>query len=261
MTKVLIKNYEQCLSGSDIVIFTVPDRHISSVCSELTPHLHPAKNRNKKVILHCSGALNSDVLISAKEVGCETASAHPLNTFPNLDDALKLFSNTQHATHLFCEGSKIALKQVDTLFTSVGFHLHTIEKHNKVLYHTACVFICNYLTVLIDMSLRIGEKAEIDSNTFWRASQPVVNATLANIHQNGPSAALSGPIVRGDSDTINKQLQQLTAIMDESQQPIVAAYLSLAEHGIALGEQKARKSSAVPPDFQAIKELINSFKR
>ena len=83
------------INKAKLILITTSDHSIEQVCSNISSSLNP-----ESVVSHCSGALSSEVLLSAKNQGCEIASSHPLNTFPNLAAALATFSNINHGTYL-----------------------------------------------------------------------------------------------------------------------------------------------------------------
>lgn len=193
---------------ADITLITVNDSNIKRVCDVLANSFKPGS-----VVAHCSGALASNVLHNAKQQLCHIASAHPLNTFPNVAASLSTFSTTEHASHCYSEGDAEALTSLQMLFERCGFTFQTIDTSSKALYHAACVFACNYLNSLMDMSLSTAEAAGLDRHTFWQALQPILDATLTNINEQGVAKALSGPIARGDADTVASHLM---ALEDES---------------------------------------------
>lgn len=196
---------------ANVVFITTSDRAIEAVCQTISPYLQA-----QTVVSHCSGALNSSALNAAQQQGCATASTHPLNTFPNLPASLALLSDTQHNTFLYSEGDQAALAILTPLFSQLGFTSIEIDSAAKTHYHTACVFACNYLTALMDASLESANAAKIDRSIFWQSVQPLINATLNNISEHGTAKALSGPIARGDNDTIKSHLQVLTQLPDSA---------------------------------------------
>ena len=204
-SNLTILDYPQSFHLSNLVLLCVPDRAIAT-----TAHLLADRFCGAEVVAHCSGLLDRTALDSIKLAGCVTASAHPLNTFPNLCAALDLLHN-EHASYLYCEGDSSALRLIHALFQDIGFNTQTIDAKNKVLYHTACVFACNYLTVLMDMSLQTAQAAGIDQQDFFRACQPIIKATLENLDSHPPAAALSGPIARGDLQTVNRHIDALSS--------------------------------------------------
>ena len=228
-----IENYRDTISEANLILITTTDSAIKEVCKRISPYLNKSS-----VVSHCSGALNSSILKTAKERGCAIASSHPLNTFPSLSAALNTFANTDHNTYLYCEGDKAALERINRAFKPSGFHIVTIASDAKTAYHTACVFACNYLTVLMDLSLKTAERNGIDTTQFWQAIQPLVQATLTNISEHGTTDALSGPIARGDSETITQHLDFLS----KEDQSTNDAYLLLAKRALQLANQQGKLS-------------------
>lgn len=210
LTELIINTSEQAVKNADITLLAVTDQAVESVCNSLTSHYKPGS-----IVAHCSGAMDSQALSVATRQGCLTCSVHPLNTFPNLPAAMRLMANNAHNTYLYSEGDKKALQIILPHFKILGFHPVEISTQAKPLYHAACVFACNYLTTLMDISLQTAEAADLDRGVFWQAVQPLIQATLTNISQDGTAAALSGPIARGDHTTVKTHLSELDAVSDE----------------------------------------------
>ena len=222
------------INKAELILITTSDHAIEQVCSNISSYLKP-----ESVVSHCSGALSSDVLLSAKNQGCAIASSHPLNTFPNLSAALATFSNINHGTHLYCEGDDKAIEVLKWAFNPAGFSTVEIASSAKTAYHTACVFACNYLTVLMDISLQTAELEGIEKKQFWQAIQPLVQSTLNNISEHGTAESLSGPIARGDAQTISSHLE----LLNTSNPDISAIYLKLAEQALMLAKQQGNLST------------------
>jgi predicted short-subunit dehydrogenase-like oxidoreductase (DUF2520 family) len=216
------------LEPANLILLTVNDDAIEELCAELAPSF-----QSGGVVAHCSGSLGSGVLTSATDQGCFVASAHPLNTFPNLSSSLKTFASTKHGTFLYSEGDNEALDVVLPLFQSIGFNTVVLESNAKPAYHAACVFACNYLTVLMDLSLQSAETASLDRDKFWRAIQPLLASTLHNIDVHGTVHALSGPIARGDVQTVASHLASLSKTENNLDQ----AYTLLGKHALRLAAE------------------------
>lgn len=220
---------------SDLILITTQDDKIQSVCENIAGVL-----RVDSVVAHCSGALDSTVLAAAEEAGCSTGSAHPLNTFPNTSAAKKLLTTPDHNTACFISGSAPARKALNALFESLNFVVHHLEgdinKEAKIAYHTACVFACNYLTSLAELSLQTAEQAGLDRDVFWQAIQPLMESTLNNISAHGTSAALSGPIARGDLATVSNHLTVLRNAPDLR----LRSYKILGQQALRLAQDKGQ---------------------
>jgi len=190
-------------SAGDIVLLTVTDDAIEPLCIQLAD---AGAFRAGSIVAHCSGALGSDILSPAKDqCGCRIASMHPLTTFPTAEAAIEKFAGT----YCFCEGDSSAVDELMELARSIGGKPMSMSSEGKVLYHAAAVMACNYLTALLDASLTLCGKVGIDRQTALAAMSPLAVATLENISQLGPANALTGPIARGDSQTIARHIEAL----------------------------------------------------
>ena len=221
---------------ADISLLTVSDGNIQRVCDALASSFKAGS-----IVAHCSGALSSSALISAKNKHCYTASAHPLNTFPSVQASLTTFANDQHGSHLYAEGEAIALNKLLPLFAHAGFKTQTINSQAKPLYHAACVFACNYINSLMDMSLSTAEAAGLERNQFWSSLQPLIQATLNNISQQGTAKALSGPIARGDVNTIATHLYELEGVSQQLKKNYADLGLKALELAVENGELSDEK--------------------
>lgn len=225
---------------ADIIIICVNDESIQTVCEQLAPSLKP-----RSIVSHCSAALDSTILNSAKDAGSFVASTHPLNTFPNIESALETFATTKHQTHLYAEGQHQALERLLPLFESLGFNTSVIEREAKPLYHVACVFACNYLNSLIELSMSSSEAAGLNRDTFWDSIKPIIYATLNNIDKQGTAKSLSGPVARGDISTIEKHIDAL----NDAHNSIKKSYTDLGIHSLKLaiesGELKPEKAAEI----------------
>lgn len=216
---------------ADISLLTVNDGNIQRVCEALASSF-----KKGSVVAHCSGALGSSILSSAKKNNCFIASAHPLNTFPSIEASLETFSSSLHASYLYSEGEQTALNILLPLFSLAGFKNQTIASQAKPLYHTACVFACNYLNSLMEMSLSTAEAAGLERADFWTALQPILQATLSNISQQGTAKALSGPIARGDTQTLLTHMHELQNISEHLRSDYANLGLRALELAIKNGE-------------------------
>lgn len=209
---------EDAAKDADIVLLTVSDSAIQTVCQNLV-----AANAIKAdaLVAHCSGALTSEILNSHSG---STASMHPLQTFPNVQAALPKVAGT----YCYCEGDEAALKALKPLITALQMQQVTIQAKNKPLYHAAAVMACNNLVALMECALQLGEAAEIERDVMWKSLKPLIGATLGNIDKHGPVRALTGPVVRGDETTVKSHLLALQAsstdITTENVYRVLGAY-------------------------------------
>jgi predicted short-subunit dehydrogenase-like oxidoreductase (DUF2520 family) len=232
----------EAAEAGDLVLLTVSDDAIETVCRDL------ARERaflEGAVIVHCSGVLTSDILSSARTgQSCRVASMHPLQTFPTVDAAI----GRLRGTYCFCEGDESALPLVEELIGKIGMEAVWIEASAKALYHAAAVMASNYLVGIMDAALAVAEKAGIERSTAWPALEPLVMTTIANVSHMGPAKALTGPIARGDVETVKRHLQSLD-LMDRS---LASLYRALGRYAVELAVRKGSISSETAEAMQSV---------
>ncbi|MBL7187918.1 MAG: DUF2520 domain-containing protein [Phycisphaerae bacterium] len=226
-----------------LVLITVSDDAIEPVCNNIARQ--NGFNSNS-IVVHCSGALSSDILSSARDsCRCLVASMHPLQTFATVDSACAKLKGT----YCFCEGDKEGLPVIEGLAKRIGIIPVHIHSSSKVLYHAAAVFACNYLVTLMDAAIETANLAKIDHLTAWSAFAPLVVSTIENISEIGPDRALTGPISRGDIRTIAQHIEKL-----ESVEPSLASmYRAMARHAVDIA---LRNSSITEEKAEEIKRVL-----
>ncbi len=190
--------------GADLVFITTPDDAIQSTCKAIAEH-----NGFKKssVVIHCSGALSSAILSPAKACGAFVSTLHPLQSFASVEQAEKLVPGS------FCavEGDDAALPIMGQLVKDLGGVLMEVSPDGKTLYHAAAVAASNYLVALIHLALELDRSVGMPPDVSFKALLPLIKGTLDNIGAKGIPEALTGPIARGDVDTVAAHLQAIKA--------------------------------------------------
>lgn len=188
---------------ADIVFLTVPDDAIEKVCHELVQ-----KGGLKKgaCLLHCSGAKSSAVLKLAHQVGASVASLHPLQSF-----AVDSTGNPFEGIVVSVEGDEAASAKAFSTARFLGSQPVKIDGKSKTLYHAAAVVASNYLVTVLDLALSLAQKAGLDHQTAMNGFAPLIQGTLANVKENGPIEALTGPLARGDIGTITAHINEIEA--------------------------------------------------
>lgn len=235
--RVLSKKVKARISGSigeisnvaDQVILCVPDGKIASVATTLAQQRHSLKN---STILHTSGALSSSELAAVKKQGAAVGSFHPMHTFPrNARISLK---------GIWCaiEGDTAALKVAKQLAKILHAQTFTISKEEKVLYHTAGVFASNYLVTLLSVVERIAAEVGIPRKNLWKIYGNIIRQTLENVLSSSPAEALTGPIARGDVETVTRHLDALSG---KSLNHLLPLYSALGIETARLARKKINK--------------------
>ncbi len=221
---------------ADVVLISVSDDSIEAVCSELASS---KVLRKGTVVVHFSGALTSDVLSSAKAAGCFVASAHPLRSFAQAGSDVR-----SNGEYWFVEGDVEATSVMESIIGSIGGNVAHIAKEAKPLYHAASVVACNCLIALLDVSFQLMQQTGVDQSVAREALMPLVLGTVENVSKIGTERALTGPVSRGDKDTVALHLKQLGAVEDKSFEQVYRT-MGLATVNLALrkGTISAEKAS------------------
>jgi predicted short-subunit dehydrogenase-like oxidoreductase (DUF2520 family) len=215
------------LAGADIFLIATPDDQIASCCEQLAAR---GMVRPGVVVFHCSGALSSTVLAAATACGAPIASIHPVRSFASPEQVASSFAGTWCGV----EGDEAALAVLRPLFTAIGAQLVDIDPAAKTVYHAAAVFACNYVVTLLDVAVQAYGHAGIPENVAMQMMAPLVDKTVEQVFAAGTAAALSGPIARGDTGTVEKQQAAVSAWDGDKG----ALYALLAKETVALARRK-----------------------
>src|ERR1039457_1186934 len=133
-----------------------------------------------------------------------------------------------------------------------GLTLH-VPAASRPLYHAAAVMASNYVTALMSTAVMLMREAGVEEGAARRALEPLARTSVKNELQLGPAAALTGPIARGDADTVRGHLAAL------AKAPAVVESLYRAA-GLATLEI-ARQRGLAEVQAGAIQELLRKGER
>ena len=190
-------------STAQTVWLCVPDREIAPCALRLASRISGWKGM---IVLHPSGSLTSDALETLRNQGASVASAHPLMTFvPGTQPSLE-------GVGFAVEGDRAAVRVVRQMVARVGGEFFPISKKRKAAYHTWATFTSPLLTALLAVAEEVARTAGISRAEARRRVIPILRETLDNYAHFGPRASFSGAIIRGDTATVNRHLQQLNGL-------------------------------------------------
>lgn len=186
------------MQQADAWMIACADDTIATCCEALagSGRLHSGS-----VVFHCSGALTSGELAAAASQGARLASIHPIRSFADPTDATASFAGTWCGT----EGDAAALALLSPAFEAIGARLVAIDPKAKTIYHAAAVIACNYLVTMMDSAVHAYGAAGVPQEIALELMEPLVRGTVDNVFRHGPARALTGPIARGDLDTVRRQ--------------------------------------------------------
>jgi len=219
---VPVREAVDAVASADLVVLGVPDDLIASTSARLAEGgaLGPGR-----WVAHLSGALGLDALDDARDVGAARLAIHPLQTFPDVVSAIDGIPDCAIAVTADDEaGYGVAERVADDLL-GVPFRL---DDDLRPRYHAAAVFASNYLIAVSSIAADLFAAAGVPDPV--RAMQPMQRSTLDNVARLGPAAALTGPAMRGDAGTIERNLRAVAEVVPEA----VPAYVALARVALDL---------------------------
>jgi predicted short-subunit dehydrogenase-like oxidoreductase (DUF2520 family) len=211
--------------NADVVFLTTPDGLIADTCTRIS------KNngfRKDSIVLHCSGAHPSTILSSAKVCNAWTGSLHPLQSFASP----VLSGNPFKDIIMSVEGESAAVDTGKAIANDLGANCLTIKTEAKTLYHASAVVASNYLVALFDLAFRLIGQAGISDRNAFDVLKPLVQGTLSNIEKEGIEKALTGPISRGDVETVERHLKEISSKAPE----LVNIYKILGLHTVGIAQ-------------------------
>lgn len=195
---------------------------------------------------HFSGSVTSEVLAPLQKKGAAVGTIHPLQVFADPLKALETLPGIYYAIEGQDKAMELAVQMVDQLQGK----LLLIPTGRKVLYHAAGVFAANYLTVLVNIVVGIMEEIGESPEDAYQAFLPLMVGALQNIEEFGVAGALTGPVVRGDSRTIQRHIKALNDLKPEW----VTVYKVLGQEAVEIA---ARHGSITPDDAKRLFALLD----
>lgn len=234
------------VAGADIVFLTVPDAAIQDVCKLIS---HGEWLKPGSFVFHTSGALSSEVLTTARESGAYVASLHPLQSFASMEEGLENLPGT----FFVIEGDAQAIECGMHLVKQMGGRLLNISTETKPLYHAGACVASNFVVSVVRMAVELLQTIGVDADNAYEALTPLVVGTFRNIQSLGVPQALTGPISRGDTETLSKHLDALNTYRSE----LLPVYLELARYTVKVALEKGTIDEVAE---KALLEVIESWR-
>lgn len=191
---------EEAIAASDTIILSTPDGAIKNVWESMS------KNQiNGKTICHLSGSLSSDVFSGIEGYGAYPISIHPLVAFSDKESVYKQLNQVSFTL----EGHPYAISKWKEVFHKTGNSAVEIAKEQKPVYHAAASMLSNHVIAVLETGYQLLEQCGFSSEEARQFSSVLVRHNMENVINAGSIQALTGPIERGDTETITKHLSCL----------------------------------------------------
>ncbi|WP_220347292.1 Rossmann-like and DUF2520 domain-containing protein [Microbacterium bovistercoris] len=204
--------------ASDVVLLCVPDSGIADAAA--------AARGRATLIGHMSGATGLDDV---------DFSLHPLQTFTGAEGP-EAFRGIGAAV---AGRTPEVLAVATSLAERLGAHPFTVD--DRAGYHAAASFASNFVLTVLDAAEQLARDAGVDDAREMLA--PLVRRTVDNWVSQGAASALTGPIARGDEQTVARQ----RAAVDAAHPQLVALFDELAATTRVLAATPRRERANLTP--------------
>lgn len=189
---------DELVKSSDMIFITVSDSAIGTVWNGLDGSAVCGK-----LIYHISGAESSEVFCGADpDLVC---SAHPLLAFSTKETPAEQIKRA----FFTLEGGDTAVKAVSELLDRCGNRYAVIKPEIKPLYHAAACFASNLVTAVCAEAEKMLCRCGFAEEDALSALAPLIEENVRNVCENGIRPSLTGPVSRGDAETVEKHLAVL----------------------------------------------------
>lgn len=225
---VPVREAADAASAAELVVLGVPDDLIAPTAETLAAAGAVGRGR---WVTHLSGARGLGALEAVRAAGAGRLAIHPLQTFPDVVSAIDGIPDCAIAVTADDEAGYAVAERVAEDLLGVPFRL---ADDLRPLYHAAAVFASNHLIATSSVAADLFAAAGVPDPI--RSMQPLQRATLDNLVRLGPGPALTGPAVRGDAGTIERNLEAVAAVAPGA----VPAYVSMARVALDLAVRARR---------------------
>lgn len=228
---------QRVVGAAELIFVTTPDDAIASVVAQLKWH-------SGKSVVHCSGAASLDILEPARKAGAQVGAFHPLQTFASVAYAIENIPGSTFAV----EADEPLLSLLKELAGALEGQWVQLKAGDKVLYHAAAVFACNYVVTLVGLATRLWQAFGIPPQEATRALLPLLRGTVNNIGNVGLPNCLTGPIARGDLGTIQKHLSAL----EKAEPSLLHIYEQLGLETVPIARAKGKIDEKRAKEMQTL---------
>ena len=209
----------------DLLLLTVPDDMLSNVVTMLAAS---GAIREGQYVVHTSGKHGLAVLQPAADAGAHVLAMHPAMTFTGTDVDLARLAGCVYGVTANPDTDDLAAK----LVADLRGRLLRVEEDRRALYHSGLAHGANHLVTLVSQAMDLLRDSGADDPAA--TLRPLLTAALENALEYG-SAALTGPIVRGDVETVRAHLRDIAANRPATLESYVAMARATANQAVVDG--------------------------
>jgi predicted short-subunit dehydrogenase-like oxidoreductase (DUF2520 family) len=246
-TRALTPQQLDLLPPSDLLFITTPDDAIASTARDLAAAT--STDHRRRIALHTSGALSSNILSPLRDAGFSTGSMHPL---VSVSDPVSGAQSLREA--FYCvEGDGTAVGAARRLVRDLGGQSFSINARDKALYHAAAVMASGHVVALSDLAIGMLVDCGLNARRARSVLMPLLHSTIENLSAHDPAGALTGTFARADVATVRRHLQ---ALLEHGSHEALAAYTLLGQRSLELAKSNGADEALLKEIALMMKQAV-----
>ena len=192
-------------SRANVIIVAVRDPQLDATIAEVAVAAKDGRITRDSVILHTSAIAEPVGLKALSEAGFSGGTFHPLVPFTDPEVSAELLRRSW----IGIDGENAAKNASRRLAGHLGARTLEIPPGRKPAYHAAAILASNFPVVLASVAGHLLHDIGVPDASAYKAVESLMAGALINMKQALPDDALTGPIVRGDAETVGKHIHAL----------------------------------------------------
>ncbi|MEY2672607.1 MAG: hypothetical protein RLZZ508_484 [Actinomycetota bacterium] len=231
-----LQSIENLIANVQTVLFAVPDDVLPDLVRGIAQTIGFKKHQ---FVIHTSGRFGIDVLAAATAQGAIPMAIHPAMTFTGAPNDVDRIIGCPFAITTNDELLPIAA----ALVLNMGGREYVVAEEDRSIYHAALSHAANHSSVVVNQSKEILQKIGIENPGLFLS--PLVNAAIENSLTIGIDS-LTGPIVRGDVETVRSHILAL------KESEFLETYRSIAVATVSSLRKSGKLSPSVAEEVLAV---------
>lgn len=217
------------MSGANVVMVCVRDPQLDEALDEIMAATKSGLVERGTVILHTSAIAEPEGLRALSDAGFPGGTFHPLVPFSDPEVAAELLRKGW----IGIDGENAARSASRRLAGHLGARTLDIPPGKKPAYHAAAVISSNFPVVLASIAGHLLHDIGVPDGSAYQAVESLMTGALTNMKQTLPDDALTGPVMRGDAETVAKHLRAI-----QGRGAAFEAYRALSAAAIEIAERR-----------------------
>lgn len=233
------------LLETEVIVLAVRDQVIGDVAQML---LGTGLVNKKHVLLHCAGAASAQELLGgvADQVA-GIGTLHPLSAIADGKTAMRTLKGTVFGV----EGDEVGRDAATRLVGALNGVVLALDGSQMAAYHAAAALASNYVVAAIDAAAAVLSSAGVAPERAAQALVPLAEGALRNVSTRGTTAGLTGPVRRGDAETIQRHLEAVRARPE-----LAEIYRALARRAVEIAGRIDGRDAPDRAGLDAIRTLL-----